>query len=185
MSLSTKQAEFVADMAEYDNWTDKFNRIMEYGEALPTYPEAYSISRFIVSVEGCTSINYLAIGHNSVNVYLFGKSNAAIPKGLIGVLYYIYNGQSMADIDAFNPTFVETTGLDGALSPQRLALLREMIRRVHAYSLGEVIVAPPTPQSDANAAEITALKTRVTTLEANYIALEARVAALEGEDSNE
>jgi len=102
------------------NWEEKYLYIIELGQRLPALSEqAHSAEN---TIQGCQS---------QVIIELQGDSDAAIVKGLIAVVFILYQQMTAQDIVAFDvrPWF-EKMALAQHLTPSRSQGLEAMIRAI-------------------------------------------------------
>ena len=112
------------------NWEEKYLYIIELGQRLPELSqEAHSPEN---SIQGCQSQVWIIMHQNDAGVIeLAGDSDAAIVKGLIAVVFILYQQMSPQDIVAFDvrPWF-EKMALTQHLTPSRSQGLEAMIRAI-------------------------------------------------------
>jgi len=112
------------------NWEEKYLYIIELGQRLPPLsPEAHIPEN---SIQGCQSQVWIIMHQNDAGVIeLAGDSDAAIVKGLIAVVFTLYQQMSPQDIVAFDvrPWF-EKMALTQHLTPSRSQGLEAMIRAI-------------------------------------------------------
>lgn len=112
------------------NWEEKYLYIIELGQRLPPLsPEAHIPEN---SIQGCQSQVWIIMHQNDAGVIeLAGDSDAAIVKGLIAVVFILYQQMSPQDIVAFDvrPWF-EKMALTQHLTPSRSQGLEAMIRAI-------------------------------------------------------
>jgi cysteine desulfuration protein SufE len=70
-------------------------------------------------VPGCISQVYITAALDNGKVTFQGKSDAQIPKGLVGLLFEGLNGLSPDHILQLTPDFIQETGLNVSLTPSR------------------------------------------------------------------
>ena len=114
------------------NWEEKYLYIIELGQRLPTLSdEAHSADNII---QGCQSQVWIVMQQNKDGVIeLQGDSDAAIVKGLIAVVFILYDRMTAQDIVNFDvrPWF-EKMALAQHLTPSRSQGLEAMIRAIRA-----------------------------------------------------
>jgi cysteine desulfuration protein SufE len=127
-------AEINSDFALLDDWEDRYRYLIELGRTLPPLPEALRTDSN--KVRGCASQVWLASIDRAGGApqYTFlADSDAHIVRGLIAILFAIYNGQTLdevLDIDA-DPIFAEL-GLKEHLTAQRSNGLASMVARIRS-----------------------------------------------------
>ena len=123
-----------SDFALLDDWEDRYRYLIELGRKLPPLPD--QLRTDANKVRGCASQVWLASssahGPSGGRVlHLQGDSDAHIVRGLIAVLFAIFQGRPAADIlktDA-NAVFAEL-GLKEHITPQRSNGFFSMVERV-------------------------------------------------------
>lgn len=114
------------------NWEEKYLYIIELGQRLaPLSPEEHSVQNII---QGCQSQVWIVMDQDPTGVItLRGDSDAAIVKGLIAVVFILYDRMTAQDITEFDvrPWF-EKMALTQHLTPSRSQGLEAMIRAIRA-----------------------------------------------------
>lgn len=112
------------------NWEEKYLYIIELGQRLPALSEqAHSPEN---TIQGCQSQVWIVMQQNENGIIeLQGDSDAAIVKGLIAVVFILYQQMTPQDIVAFDvrPWF-EKMALAQHLTPSRSQGLEAMIRAI-------------------------------------------------------
>jgi cysteine desulfuration protein SufE len=124
-----------SDFDLLDEWEDRYRYVIELGRALPALPEALRTEAN--KVRGCASQVWLATHLEPANgaprLSFVGDSDAHIVRGLIAILFSIYDGKRADEIvstDAI-PIF-EDLGLKEHLTPQRSNGFASMVARIKA-----------------------------------------------------
>lgn len=126
-------AAIADELALFDDWTDRYQYIIEMGRQLPAFPEAWQDDAH--RVPGCQSQVWLEAQREGGKIYFAGESDAAIVSGLVGLLLRVYSGRSAAEINETPPDFLHRLGLVKALSANRgngVEAMARAIRRVAA-----------------------------------------------------
>ncbi len=114
------------------NWEEKYLYIIELGQRLaPLSPEEHSVQNII---QGCQSQVWIVMDQDPTGVItLRGDSDAAIVKGLIAVVFILYDRMTAQDITEFDvrPWF-EKMALTQHLTHSRSQGLEAMIRAIRA-----------------------------------------------------
>lgn len=139
-------AEAIAAIAEelsfFEDWMDRYRQIIDWGRALPPYPEAWKDKAH--KVEGCQSQVWLAAEEREGRLYLAGASDAAIVAGLIALLLRVYSGRPPAEILATDPAFLKDLDLIGNLSGTRANGVVAMIGRIREMAARAAAAAAAT-----------------------------------------
>lgn len=130
-------AQLQSDFELLDDWEDRYRYIIELGRTLEPLPDALRTEA--TKVRGCTSQVWLASRTQSADngsgpILTFqGDSDAHIVRGLVAILFSLYNGKPAREILAIEPeTVFAALGLKEHLSPQRSNGLASMVERIRA-----------------------------------------------------
>ena len=135
------------DFALLDDWEDRYRYVIELGRALPPFEEAKRTEAN--KVRGCASQVWLtshmqpAAEGADDTIALAGDSDALIVRGLIAVLFAIYQGKSAREILATDAVAeFEALGLKEHLTPQRSNGFAAMVQRIRADAERALTAAP-------------------------------------------
>ena len=124
------------DFAVFDDWTDRYQHIIDLGRKLPPFPAEWMDDAH--RVPGCQSKVWMETTLRDGDLYFAGASDAAIVSGLVALLLRVYSGRSPAEILATDPVFLKDLGLLEALSTNRgngIAAMARKIRELAASKL--------------------------------------------------
>ncbi|ADU68987.1 cysteine desulfuration protein SufE [Pantoea sp. At-9b] len=112
------------------NWEEKYLYIIELGAKLPESSESLYQPENVIS--GCQSQVWITMTPQSDGTIAFaGDSDAAIVKGLIAVVFSLYQGLKAAEIlDLDVRYWFEQLALTQHLTPSRSQGLEAMIRAI-------------------------------------------------------
>jgi cysteine desulfuration protein SufE len=124
-----------SDFTLLDDWEDRYRYVIELGRELPPLPEALRTD--VNKVRGCVSQVWLHSAtrdgpHGPAFVFQ-GDSDAHIVRGLIAILFAIFQGKTASEIlssDA-GAVFAEL-GLKEHLTPQRSNGFFAMVERIRS-----------------------------------------------------
>jgi cysteine desulfuration protein SufE len=125
-----------ADFALLDDWEDRYRYVIELGRGLAPLPEALRTEAN--KVRGCASQVWLASSVHGRDVAppvleLEGDSDAHIVRGLIAVLFALYDGKTAEQILSTDAAAVfASLGLKEHLTPQRSNGFFSMVERIRA-----------------------------------------------------
>jgi cysteine desulfuration protein SufE len=126
-----------SDFALLDDWEDRYRYIIELGRTLAPLPDA--LRSDANKVRGCASQVWLAsraergAPGNQARLHFEGDSDAHIVRGLIAILFALYQDRTadeILDVDA-NGVFAEL-GLKEHITPQRSNGFFSMVERIRA-----------------------------------------------------
>jgi cysteine desulfuration protein SufE len=116
----------------FDDWMDRYEQVIDWGRALPAFPEAWKEpSR---KVDGCQSQVWIEPRLDNGRLWLAGASDAAIVQGLVAMLLRVYSGRTPQEILATDPGFLKELDLIGNLSANRGNGVAALIRRIRAIA---------------------------------------------------
>lgn len=130
MATLPDKEKLVRNFTRCANWEEKYLYIIELGALLPALPEAEHNPENVIS--GCQSQVWIVMKQDeNAQVILHGDSDAAIVKGLIAVVFILYQKMTPAEILDFDvrPWF-EQLALAQHLTPSRSQGLEAMIRAI-------------------------------------------------------
>jgi cysteine desulfurase/selenocysteine lyase len=135
-------AEVIDVFDVLEDWSDRYQYLIELGEKLPPMPEELMTPEN--RVHGCQSTVFLHSrrrpGTEDVLEFL-ASSDAQIVRGELALLQKVYSGQRADEVLGFNVhDFFARLGLDQHLSPGRRNGLAEMVKRVRGFA--EQLAAP-------------------------------------------
>lgn len=132
MNLATVQSDFEL----LDDWEDRYRYIIELGRTLAPMPA--ELRTDATKVRGCVSQVWLAsdvktAGGGGPRLHFIGDSDAHIVRGLIAILFALYDDKPAQEILSLDPSTVfEALGLKEHLTPQRSNGLASMVERIRA-----------------------------------------------------
>lgn len=119
------------DFALLDDWEDRYRYVIELGRQLPELPE--SARTDANKVRGCASQVWLETSETDGRLHFLGDSDAHIVRGLIAILFALYQDRTPKDIlsiDAHGE--LAALGLAEHLTPQRSNGLASMVERIRS-----------------------------------------------------
>ena len=123
--------QIIADLSEMHDSEDKIDYVIELGATLPILPEKFQTPEN--RVKGCQSGVWIVVNLASKNgrIFLSGTSDAATPKGLLALVFSVYNEltldqMKLVDFDAV----LRHLEIKTFVSPQRVNGMVAMKNRV-------------------------------------------------------
>lgn len=132
-SIEDIQSEIIEEFAIYDDWLDKYQYIVELGNALGDFPDEEETDENLIN--GCQSKVWLVADYRDGKVYFKAKSDAIIVKGIVSLLIRVLSGQTTQDILDTDLHFIDKIGLKEHLSPTRSNGLLAMVKKMKTYAL--------------------------------------------------
>ena len=111
-SIAQIQEEIVAEFAEFSDWQEKYEFIIELGFDLPPLDEQYKTESH--RILGCQSNVWLQAEYDASAGLMryFADSESTIVKGLISLLIQVLSGQKPEDVLQAQLGFLHQIGLD-------------------------------------------------------------------------
>ncbi|HET6545530.1 MAG TPA: SufE family protein [Rhodanobacteraceae bacterium] len=131
-SADDAQRRIAEEFAFFDDWTERYQYLIDLGRKLPEFPDDARDEQH--KVHGCQSQVWLLAEGDAGSVQLRAVSDSAIVSGLIALLLRVYSGRSAAEILATEPQFIENIGLARHLSPTRSNGLAAMLATIKAHA---------------------------------------------------
>jgi cysteine desulfuration protein SufE len=128
-NIAEIEALIIQDFEFLEDWTDKYNLLMDMGKELAPFPESFKTDQY--RIQGCQSKVWLKSHLNEdKRVVLEADSDALISKGLVALLIKVLNLQTPEDILHAPLGFIKLIGLDSHLSPNRANGLASMLKQI-------------------------------------------------------
>ena len=127
-ALLDAQAEIVETFGMLEDWTDRYQYIIDLGRQAPPFPEAWKIEEY--RLKGCQSQVWIVTTLKDGCMEIQATSDSAIVAGLIALLVRVYSGRKPADILATPPDFIRQIQLEDHLSPTRSNGLSAMVQQI-------------------------------------------------------
>lgn len=131
-SAAAAIAALKEELALFDDWTGRYEQVIDWGRALPPFPAAWRDAAR--RVEGCQSRVWLEARPAAGRLWFAGASDAAIVQGLVAMLLRVYSGRPPAEILATDPGFLVELDLLGHLSANRGNGVAALVRRIRAHA---------------------------------------------------
>lgn len=127
------QRELVETFELFDDWTDRYQYIIDLGREAPPFPEECKREEY--RLHGCQSQVWIVSQQQGERLHYEATSDSSIVAGLIAILLKVYSDRRPADILATPPDFIKDLQLAEHLSPTRSNGLHAMIQRVRQIAV--------------------------------------------------
>ncbi len=124
----------VEDFALFDDWTEKYQYIIELGQQLPAMADALKTEDR--KIKGCQSSVWLSASMQDGKVWFEADSDSTFVKGEIALLLRVLSGQAPEDVLKSELSFIDKIGLRQHLAMTRANGLAAMIKQIKLYALG-------------------------------------------------
>ena len=127
-SIDEEQKNLIEEFSFFDDWTERYEYLIDLGRKLPEFPSEYQVDEF--KLKGCQSQVWFT-GRNVEGKLVFQAiSDAAIVSGLIALLMRVFSNRTAEEILSVDLKFLDEIGLDTHLSPTRKNGLNSMIQAI-------------------------------------------------------
>lgn len=133
MTIKEVQSEIIDEFSMFDDWTERYEYIIELGKSLPIIDEKYKTDEYII--KGCQSKVWLNAEYKDGKIFFTADSDAILTKGIIAIMIRVFSGQSPKNVLEASTDFVDEIGLKEHLSPTRANGLVSMIKQIKMYAL--------------------------------------------------
>jgi cysteine desulfurase/selenocysteine lyase len=128
--------ELIEEFEMFDDWADRYQYLLERGEAIPPLPDVFRTEAN--RVRGCQSTVYLWARKKPGTadmIEFLADSDAELVRGLIALLEHLFSGQKAGDILSFDVEgFFARLGLDQHLTLGRRNGLAAMVQRIRHFA---------------------------------------------------
>lgn len=140
-SADDVQRELVEEFELFDDWTDRYQYLIDLGRKLPPFPDEWRTPEHLL--HGCQSQVWIHHEQRGPLLHFDAISDSAIVSGLIALLLRVYSDRRPEEIVETDPGFVADIGLDAHLSPTRKNGLHAMLGAIRGTAL-EILEAETT-----------------------------------------
>ena len=132
-SIQKIQQSIVDDFEMFEDWTHKYEYLIELGKELSPINEKYKLDDNLI--KGCQSRVWLYAEMQNEKVIFHADSDAIMTKGIVALLIKVFSGQNANDIAYADLDFINKIGLKQQLSVTRANGLASMIKQIKLYAL--------------------------------------------------
>lgn len=133
MTIQEVQNEIIDEFSMFDDWTERYEYIIELGKSLPMIAPEYKTDDYII--KGCQSKVWLHAATIEDKIVFTADSDAILTKGIIAIMIRVFSNQTPKAILDASTDFVDEIGLKEHLSPTRANGLVSMIKQIKMYAL--------------------------------------------------
>lgn len=136
MTIQQIQNELIEDFSLFDDWTQRYEYLIELGKSLPLIDEKYKTEEYLI--KGCQSQVWLHAEEEDGKLIFTADSDAIITKGIVALLIRVFSHQTPENILNADVSFIDKIGLKDHLSPTRANGLVSMIQQMKQYARQEL-----------------------------------------------
>jgi cysteine desulfuration protein SufE len=134
MSIPEIETEIVSEFELFDEWTEKYQYIIELGQKLKKLDDKYKTDDN--KIKGCQSSVWLHAYEQDGKIWFEADSDSTFVKGEIGLLVRVLSGQDPSEIVKAELGFIDQIGLRQHIAVTRANGLAAMIKQMKLYALG-------------------------------------------------
>ena len=133
MTINEAQDEVIEEFADFTDWMDKYQLLIDLGNELKPLDERYKTESNLI--DGCQSRVWLQADYVDGKIVFSAESDALIVKGIIALLIRVLSGHTPSEIFSADLYFIDRIGLKDHLSPTRSNGLLAMVKQIRMYAL--------------------------------------------------
>ncbi len=130
-TVADVQQSIVDSFRYLENWTERYQYLIELGRRLPPFPETKWIEAN--RLQGCQAGVWFVAEYRNGKLDFRATSHSAIVAGLIALLLKVYSGRQPDQVLAASPAFIDEIGLAEHLSPHRANCL--LLARIRMFAM--------------------------------------------------
>lgn len=134
MSIAENEKEIIEEFELFDEWSDKYQYIIDIGQKLVPLDEKYKTDDN--KIKGCQSNVWLHVFRKDERVFFEADSDSVFVKGEIALLIRVLSGQKAEEIVKTDLGFIDKIGLRQHIAVTRANGLASMIKQMKLYALG-------------------------------------------------
>lgn len=132
-TINQAQDNIIEEFSSFDDWFDRYNLIIEYGNSLSGLPESEHTKQNLI--EGCQSNVWITAAYNDGVVHFEADSDAILVKGIVAMLLNVLNNHTPREILDADLYFIDRINLREHLSPTRSNGLVAMLKQMKDYAM--------------------------------------------------
>lgn len=133
MTINEIQDEIIEEFADFDDWMDRYQLLIDLGSSQPKLDDKYKTEQNLI--DGCQSRVWLQADMRDGLLHFQAESDALIVKGIVALLVRVLSDHTPQEILGADLYFIESIGLREHLSPTRSNGLLSMLRQMKLYAL--------------------------------------------------
>ena len=133
MTINEIQDEIIEEFADFDDWMDRYQLLIDLGSSQPKLDDKYKTEQNLI--DGCQSRVWLQADMRDGLLHFQAESDALIVKGIVALLVRVLSDHTPEEILGADLYFIESIGLREHLSPTRSNGLLAMLRQMKLYAL--------------------------------------------------
>ena len=133
MTVNEIQDEIIQEFADFDDWMDRYQLLIDLGSSQPKLDDKYKTEQNLI--DGCQSRVWLQADMKDGLLHFQAESDALIVRGIVALLVRVLSDHTPEEILGADLYFIESIGLREHLSPTRSNGLLAMLKQMKLYAL--------------------------------------------------
>lgn len=126
-------AELIENFSFFENWEEKYQYVIDLGRKLEPLDDSFKTEQW--KVQGCQSQVWLVPQINNGVFHFLGDSDAILVRGIIAIVFAVYNDKTAEDIKKVDITEIfAKLGLEENLTPSRRNGMMSMVAKIKEYA---------------------------------------------------
>lgn len=131
--ISEIENQIVEEFELFDEWSEKYQYIIELGQKLPVLDDKYKTEEN--KIKGCQSSVWLNSYEKDGRIFFEADSDSTFVKGEIALLIRVLSGQPAEEIVKTDLEFIDKIGLRQHIAVTRANGLANMIKQMKLYAV--------------------------------------------------
>ena len=131
--MNQREEAIVEEFELFDDWTEKYQYIIELGQKLPDLDAKYKVEEN--KIKGCQSSVWLNSEERNGRIFFEADSDSTFVKGEIALLIRVLSGRSPEEIIKADLGFIDAIGLRQHIAVTRANGLASMIKQMKLYAV--------------------------------------------------
>lgn len=141
-SIQNIEKEIIEEFELFDEWSARYEYIIELGQKLPPLDEKYKVDEN--KIKGCQSSVWLNAYEKDGKIFFEADSDSTFVKGEIALLIRVLSDQKPEDVINAELKFIDAIGLRQHVAVTRANGLASMIKQMKIFALGfQTVNRPP------------------------------------------
>ncbi len=133
-NIQETEKEIVEEFELFDEWSSRYEYIIELGQKLPPLDEKYKVDEN--KIKGCQSSVWLNAYEQDGLVYFEADSDSTFVKGEIALLIRVLSGRQPEEVVNAELKFIDAIGLRRHIAVTRANGLASMIKQMKLFAIG-------------------------------------------------
>lgn len=134
MNIEETEKEIIEEFELFDEWSDKYQYIIELGQKLPKLAEEFHKDEY--KIKGCQSSVWMHVNDSDGKIHFEADSDSTFVKGLVSLLIRVLDYREPDEVINAELKYIDGIGLRQHLAQTRAVGLTAMINQMKRYAFG-------------------------------------------------